>query len=200
MDYKNFSGSVKAEKSGEFSALFCKFDQVDKDGDLILREAFTPGQKVACCWGHDWSRICGSGRVEILTGYPGPGAVFEGKFFMDTQAGEEAYRTVKNLGELSQWSWGFRTIDSAYEERNGETIRVIKRVELFEVSPVLIGAGYDTQLLAIKGGDTQENRRLYNEFRRINSQLESALEPEPSEMIKEYNRFLRLSDRIDGRK
>lgn len=195
MDYKRFAGSIKADKSGEFSALFCRFNQVDRDGDLIIPQAFTHGQKVACCWGHDWSKIVGAGKVRVTD----VGAVYDGQFFMDTRDGEEAYKTVKNLGEMSQWSWGFKTIDSAYEERNGETVRVIKRVELFEVSPVLIGAGYDTQLLAIKGGDNQEGRRLYNRFLRINAELEAMLEAEPTENIKLYNQFLRISIRYDGR-
>lgn len=193
MDYKNFVATLKADKSGEFSALFCRFNQVDRDGDLIIPQAFTHGQKVACCWGHDWSKIVGAGKVRVTD----VGAVYDGKFFLETQAGEEAYKTVKNLGEMSQWSWGFRTIDASYEERDGKPIRVIKLVELFEVSPVLIGAGYDTQLLAIKGGDNQEGRRLYNQFRKINAELQAILEPDPSENIKLYNQFLRISSRYD---
>jgi len=194
MDYKSFVATLKADKSGEFSALFCRFNQIDRDGDLILPTAFTHGQKVPMAWAHDWSKIVGAGSVRVTD----VGAVYDGRFFLETQAGEEAYKTVKNLGEMSQWSWGFKTIDSAYEERAGKTVRVIKLVELFEVSPVLIGAGYDTQLLAIKGGGDnlkKEYRRLYQDFKRIEAQLDAS---ERLEIEKLYIQFLRLNSRYDG--
>jgi hypothetical protein len=77
-------------------------------------------------------------------------AVCEGKFFLDTQGGAETYRTVKGLGELQEWSFGFDILDSERTEVNGEKVRVLRALEIFEVSPVLLGAGVGTHTERIK--------------------------------------------------
>ena len=38
--------------------------------------------------------------------------VFDGGFFLETDAGLEAYKTVKAMGTLQEWSWGFRVVDA----------------------------------------------------------------------------------------
>jgi hypothetical protein len=76
-------------------------------------------------------------------------------FFLDTTAGLDAYRTVKAMGDLQEWSWGFRVTDADYGEMDGATVRYIKGAELYEVSPVLVGANRDTATLAIKAAAQQ---------------------------------------------
>ena len=41
-------------------------------------------------------------------------ATFKGEFFMDTESGKEAYNLVKAMGDLQQWSFGFKVDDSEY--------------------------------------------------------------------------------------
>jgi len=79
--------------------------------------------------------------------------MFDGEFFLETDAGLEAYKTVKAMSSanLQQWSWGFRVIDAAFEQRDQQFVRLIKTAEVFEVSPVLVGAGVGTYTEAIKG-------------------------------------------------
>lgn len=139
---------LKAEKEGDVEAVFSTFDVVDKDGDIVLPSAFVQGQAVPLVWHHDWTRPVGKGVIHVEP----TRAVFKGAFFLNTEGGQEAYRTVKAMGELQQYSWGFRIRDAAYEERDGEWIRIIKRAEVYEVSPVLVGAGEGTRTLSIKSG------------------------------------------------
>ena len=133
-------------EAGSVSSVISSFGVVDRDNDIVLASAFSDGQEVAICWGHDWTAIVGKGTITVQPDR----AVFNGTFLLNTQAGKEAYETVKGLGGLSQWSWGFQVLDSSYEMRDGKSVRVIKQAEVFEVSCVLIGAGIGTRTLAIK--------------------------------------------------
>lgn len=135
-------------KPGSVSAVFSTFDVVDSDGDVVLATAFTHGQKVPMTWSHQWDMPIGKGQILVQP----PQGLFDGAFFLDTDSGLEAYKTVKAMGPLQNWSWGFQVLDASFEERDGKPVRVIKRAQVFEVSPVLVGAGVDTYTLGIKSG------------------------------------------------
>lgn len=146
------------EESGLLSALFSTFNRVDKDGDIVMPSAFTHGQKVPLCWSHQWDRPIGAGTVMV----DAEGARFEGKFFLDTVAGTEAYKTVKAMSDhgLQEYSWGFRVTDQEYQEVDGQKVRVIKGARVFEVSPVLVGAGEGTRTLAVKSDEPDEPKSV----------------------------------------
>ena len=148
LERKTITMQLKDGEKGELVAQFSTFDVVDKDGDVVLASAFTPGQEVPLTWSHDWSAPVGKGTIVVEP----TRALFAGRFFTETEAGKEAYKTVKAMGPLQQYSWGFQVTDSAYETRNGEPVRVIRGAKVFEVSPVLVGAGENTATLAIKAG------------------------------------------------
>lgn len=151
--FKTIQGKVELKDDGEpgsVSAVFSTFNVVDSDNDVVLASAFTNGQSVPMTWSHDWSKPVGKGQIVVKEDR----AVFDGMFFLETDAGLEAYKTVKalSLAGLQEWSWGFRVIDAGYEQRDEKFVRVIKRAEVFEVSPVLVGAGVGTYTLGIKEG------------------------------------------------
>lgn len=131
---------------GAVEAIFSTFGVIDSDNDIVLASAFTAGQQVPMVWAHDWQRPVGKGSVRVERDR----AVLDGQFFLDTTAGLDAYRTVKAMGDLQEWSWGFRVTDADYGEQDGTPVRYIKGAELYEVSPVLVGANRDTATLAIK--------------------------------------------------
>jgi HK97 family phage prohead protease len=152
--------SIKADVSdaGQVAAVVSVFDVVDTDGDVVRASAFTDGQEVPMVWAHDWAHPVGKGVIRVGQGQ----AVFDGSFFMDTTAGAEAYRTVKAMGGLQEWSWGFRVLESdiapppdgmeapkTWHLPDGK-VQYITKTEVFEVSPVLVGANRQTQTLDIK--------------------------------------------------
>ena len=149
MSDKRFSTAVTLKRlsdEGSVEAVFSTSTIVDSDGDRVLSSAFRDGQHVGLTWSHDWQKIVGRGVVRV-----GPSqAVFAGKFFLNTTDGRDAHATVKEMSappSLQEWSFGFRVLDS---EPGASGERVIKRVELFEVSPCLIGANRATHTLAVK--------------------------------------------------
>lgn len=140
--------TLKADgDEGSLSAVFSTFNMVDSDGDVVLPSTFTEGQEVPLVWSHDWARPVGKGAISVTPEH----AVFNGRFFTETSWGQDAYQTVKALGTLQEYSWGFRVLDAEPGEMNGQPVRFIKRAEVFEVSPVLVGANRETYTLSLKG-------------------------------------------------
>jgi len=113
--------------------------------------AFEEGAPIKIAyWGHRWENLP-VGRGEIHQ--DDEKAWVDGRFFLDTEAGLETYKTIKALGDLAEWSYGFEVLDSAEDKVDGKKVRVLKKLKTFEVSPVFIGAGNNTQTLAIKSED-----------------------------------------------
>lgn len=136
---------------GYVKCIISKYNVIDRDGDVIVKGAIPENVEVKLCsWGHGWGDLpVGKGRIYSQGEY----AIFEGTFFMDTLGGQETYKTVKNLGTLGQWSWGFSSLESHRGEVEGKACRLITKVEAFEVSPVLVGANQHTSTLEMKSAD-----------------------------------------------
>lgn len=150
---KNIDIELKDE-SGQVEAVFSLFNSLDSDGDVVVPGAVKSGFKndqVPMVWSHKWDMPIGKGTIA----QDDDKAVFKGEFFMDTESGKEAYNLVKNMGDMQQWSFGYKVNDSEFEKfkdnDGGMTnARYLKDLTVYEVSPVLVGANQDTYTLAIK--------------------------------------------------
>lgn len=143
---KHFTTGVEYKDDGDTGSVvarFSTFDIIDREGDIVRASAFTDGQSVPMVWAHDWTKPIGKGVVRVAKDH----ARFEGEFF-PTSAGQEARSAVKAMGDLQQYSWGFRVL----ETQPNEQIRGfdITAAEVFEVSPVLVGANQQTATLSVK--------------------------------------------------
>jgi HK97 family phage prohead protease len=141
---------IKNADKGEFTAVFATFNVVDKDGDVTTPGAFTDGEEVVVsAYGHEsWSGVLPVGKARIRQ--TNSEAIAEGQFFLDTSHGRDTFETVKQLGNLGQWSYGFDVVDSDRGDFNGKQVRYLRRMKVHEVSPVLIGAGVNTRTLVTK--------------------------------------------------
>jgi hypothetical protein len=74
----------------------------------------------------------------------------DGQFFLDTAGGQETYKTVKNLGELQEWSYGYEILDRIPGQFEGQDVQFLRKLKVHEVSPVMLGVGEDTHTVAIK--------------------------------------------------
>jgi len=135
-------------------------DDIDKDGDVSLVGSMPVGKAIPISayahksWPERGGELpTGRGVIEEHTGPGGkPIAVFTGKFFTETTHGRDTYLTVKALGDLQEWSHGYKEVKSRRGTWAGRKANIIERFDVFEVSPVLVGAG-TTQTLAIKADD-----------------------------------------------
>jgi len=142
--------------NGTVEAVFSVFNEIDSDNDVVLPNSIRSGygdKGVAMVWGHDWKNIIGKGKIV----QDNDKAVFKGSFNLNTNAGKEAYETVKAMGDMQQWSFGFEVNDSemgTFTKDNGESqeVRYLKDLKVWEVSPVMVGANQNTYTVSVKEG------------------------------------------------
>ncbi len=141
---------VKDADRGEVTAVFATLGVKDSDGDVTLPGAFEDGAEVVIsAYGHtSWQGLLPVGKGTIRE--VGDEAILSSQFFMDTQAGKDTFTVVKNLGARGEWSYGFDPVKYSFGEHDGEQVRFLESVKVFEVSPVLLGAGVGTRTLAAK--------------------------------------------------
>lgn len=155
MERKEYHGEaeIKDPTLGLISAVFSTFNIKDADGDVVKSGAI-PETDVLMVWGHDWQSLpIGKGTIRADR----KRAIFDGQFNLQTQAGRDAFETIRFNGKSQQYSWGFEILDAEFGEFTGEDgkaeqVRFIKNTRPFEVSPVLIGSNPKTETLAIKDG------------------------------------------------
>jgi hypothetical protein len=147
---------IKSAAKGEVSAVFSTFNVIDKDGDVTEPGAFTDGQEVLIsAYGHtSWAGALPVGKGTIRQ--TGDEAIFDGKFFMNTEAGRETFAVVKELAGQGEWSYGFDIVEESFGKFEDRDVRFLKRLDVHEVSPVLVGAGVNTRTLATKGAKRLE--------------------------------------------
>lgn len=144
---------IKDADKGEVEAIIATTETVDRDHEVILKGAIPDGAKVKLS-GYGHGAMFGEMPVGKGTLHnDGSKVIFRGKFFISTPRGREAFDTLKEFGSDQEWSFGFRVLDAenASEEwlKQG-AFRVLKKLEPFEVSPVLLGAGIGTRTIKIK--------------------------------------------------
>ena len=148
---KEFRGRLKlldGGEPGEFEAVFASMNVIDLDGDVTVPGAFTADEAVRiAAWGHNWRTLpVGRGNIHEEDDQ----AVARGKFFLQTQAGKEHYETIKALGELQEWSYSFDSLESGLGQFEGQDVQFLKKLQVYEVSPVMLGAGIGTHTTDIK--------------------------------------------------
>jgi hypothetical protein len=175
VDKKTYTAAaaVKDADEGTVQAEFATLDVVDLDGDVTLAGAFGNQAVKLAAWGHDWGNLpVGKGGISEQE----TKAVFDGQFFLDTTSGQEHFKTVRNLGDLQEWSYGFEVLkavrkgDPAFDdllEASGleaveasKVWRFLKKMRVFEVSPVMRAAGIDTRTTDIKDAKDRPWREL----------------------------------------
>lgn len=152
MDTKSLRVEIKDADRGEVTAIFSTFNVIDSDSDVTRPGAFEDGAEVPIsAYGHtSWQGALPVGKAVIRQ--TDTQAILEGRFFMNTAAGRDTFTTVKELGGLGQWSYGFDIVRHSFGEFDGRQVRFLEEVRVHEVSPVLVGAGVGVRTLSAKSG------------------------------------------------
>lgn len=150
VERKGFTpGHFKLDEAGSVEVAFAQLNVVDRDADLTVPGAFPAKNVPMSAYGHtSWMGELPTGKGAISE--ESDWALFKGQFLMETDQGRNAYHTVKAMADLQEWSYGYDPLEFAYETREGKSIRVLRKLDVFEVSPVLVGAGIGTHTRAIK--------------------------------------------------
>lgn len=141
---------IKSPDTGEVQAVFSTFDVIDADKDVTRPGAFVDGSPVRIsAYGHgSWKDALPVGRGVIRT-TPNE-AILEGRFFLDTTPGRDTFTTIKEMGDLQEWSYSVDPVKVSFGEFAGEQVRFLEQIRVDEVSPVLLGAGVGTRTLSVK--------------------------------------------------
>ena len=173
MQTKTISGhhEVKDADKGIVTIQFAKYDVVDAHGDVHKSGAFQDGAPIlVSSYGHgSWKGQLPVGRGTIKDGQDGPKA--ELQFFMNTTAGRDTFETVKATGELQQWSYGYDTKEESFGEHgegdDKQRVRFLLKQHVYEVSPVLLGAGgTNTGTIDVKSLDDWYTKKNYSREQR----------------------------------
>jgi HK97 family phage prohead protease len=158
-NYKEVKFLTTDELEGKVEAVFSVFNEVDSDGDVVLPKSIKSGygdKGVAMVWGHDWKDVIGRGEI-VQDDHR---ATFKGQFIMDTERGRDAFNTVKAMGDLQQWSFGYEVLDSEQgmfkKDSQDIEVRYLKNVKVWEVSPVLVGANQNTSTVLVKNDEKEK--------------------------------------------
>lgn len=149
METKSLALEVKADEAGSVEGYGSVFGGVDSYGDTIAPGAFAKSiakRKPKMLWQHRMDKPIG---VWDEVSEDGHGLRLRGRL-ADTELGREA-RKLAQMGALDGLSIGFRTIA---DEMSGNN-RVLKEVDLWEVSFVTIPADPAARLTGIKSLETE---------------------------------------------
>lgn len=156
MEHKIFKAdNVEIGDKGHINFRFAKLGVVDHDGDIIMPGAFQAGKTVLLSsWNHgSWregggSLPIGKGIISEQEGY----AVFDGDFNLATATGRDHYETVKFNAGIQEYSFGFDILEksSSVNPDTKQENRILVKLDTFETSPVLLGAGIQTGTNSIK--------------------------------------------------
>lgn len=153
IDRKAFTPyEFKLSETGDVTVAFSRFNVIDSDNDVTFAGSMPSGKGVPMsAYGHtSWDGAPPTGKGVI--GEKGDLGIFDGAFFMETDQGRNAYHTTKAMAELQEWSYGYNVLDGPPGTFEGKRVRELRKLDVFEVSPVLRGAGVGTATLAIKSG------------------------------------------------
>lgn len=150
LDHKKLSFNVKMDESGKSKGTFSGFastSHLDRGGDIVDKGAFQRtlkerGDAVKILWQHDMNKPIG--RPTLLEERDG-GLYIEGKI-SDTELGREAMTLLKD-GVVDSMSIGYSVNDSEY---NAQGVRVIKDLDLYEVSLVTFPMNEKAKVTGVK--------------------------------------------------
>ncbi len=151
IERKTFRGEIKQiDGEGAFEAVIATLDVVDSDGDIIVPGAFQ-NATISVLPAHD-SRSVPLGKAKMED--RGDKAIAVGQYNLEIPAAKDWHNALKfdlkNPPVVQEWSFAFRILESSMETRDGEDIRILEKLDIMEVSPVLRGAGVDTGTISAK--------------------------------------------------
>ena len=166
MEYKTVEAVIKqAGDEGAFEAVIATLNVLDKDRDVVIPGAFGDAP-AAVIPAHDQGHVpLGKARIEER----GVEAVATGLFNLKIEAARDWHEALKfdlaNPPSVQEWSWGFVPVEFSFEERDGEQVRLLQKVDLREISPVLRGASIGTGTLSAKKESTEDPPKLAEQIK-----------------------------------
>lgn len=157
MEYKTTPVEFKADgDKGEYDGHFAVFNNVDDGGDvahpgMFLKTIQERANRVKVFYMHEWDKLLGPAPDVLEEDAIGLHA--KGRLTLDSWwAGQVVWPLMKD-GALSEGSFGYETVKADWgnnADGGTNTVRHLREVKLYEISPVPLGMNPLTQLRAVK--------------------------------------------------
>lgn len=185
MKYKTIA--FKNDDSGKISGYFSTYDEEpDSYGEIVAPGAFTDTIKAREATGHPFP-LCFNHNMDIVIGKvddiedTDKGPLFTASFF-DTQKAQEVRAIVKS-GAVYQFSFAYeiREASTPTEEQKAKGImQVLTKVDLLEVSVVVVPANQNAVVTDIKSG-RRNSKKDADAIRQAITLLQGVLDAEDQE-------------------
>lgn len=165
MKIKNAPAKVKAAgdgglEEGQFEAVVSVFGNRDSVGDVVIPGAFTDtlaaweakGDPIPVLWSHSWNDPFAHLGTVIKAEERDEGLWVRGELDLDNDKAAQVYRLLKGR-RVTQFSFAYDVVEGAFVETDESVYYELRKLDLFEVGPTLIGANQETELLAVKAHD-----------------------------------------------
>jgi HK97 family phage prohead protease len=156
---------------GEFEAIVSVFGNVDTYGERVVKGAFADtlkewegrGDPIPVLWSHQ----SGNPKAHIGTVLDAAerddGLWVKAALDLDADPLESDARQVWRLlkgRRVTQFSFAYDVLDWAEVGEGKERVLELRKLNLYEVGPTLIGVNQDTELLAVKGNPAELRRTV----------------------------------------
>ncbi len=196
MKHKAFTlHSFKAldDAKGIFEAIVAVFNNVDRIGDKILPGAFkdtladweSKGRPIPVIFSHQWENL-DAHIGEVIEGKEvDEGLYIKGQLDMEESFAQRVWKKMK-AGTLAEFSFAYDVVDAAQVKEDGNWIQELRKLDLLEVGPCLVGMNPDTQLLGVKEGrrnatkDSERIQRIHDLCVELGAKCAEASEDEGS--------------------
>lgn len=171
MKHKRFAVSeikalADADEPGTFEALVSIFGNVDRQMEIVAAGAFKDSLSEglpAIVWSHDWLTppigVCLEARETD------EGLLVKARLFVaddeDHDLARKVHAAMRSKGgdgrsPLREFSIGYRVLTERYEDRDGQQVVVLEKLDLIECGPCLRGANTETRLVGVKALDDDD--------------------------------------------
>lgn len=160
MQRKSVALSIKTadDETGTFTGLASVFDNVDAHGDIVRRGAFTKslatGQPIPLLWEHKADDPRNYVGDVVAAAETAEGLQIRGKFDLETEHGQAAYRNVKGR-RVGGLSIGYHVRNHTKTAAGNE----LTDLDLVEISVVSRGANPAALIAGVKSAGTRESLR-----------------------------------------
>lgn len=151
------------EPEGAFEAIVSVFGNVDSYGDVVMPGAFADslaawGLKSApipTIWSHQWADPFAHIGHVMVAAETEVGLRVKSYLDLENPTAVQVHKLLKDE-RITQFSFGFDVIDAGWGTRKAadgseREVFELRKLDLLEVGPCLMGVNRETELLSIKG-------------------------------------------------
>lgn len=198
MDKKNIIFTeVSSEENGVIAGYASVFNVIDQHNDLIKIGSFKKidHKKVKLLWQHKPEEPIGI-IEEIYEDKKG--LFFKAKLLLDLPIAKSAYNLIKAKA-ISGVSIGFKPINFHYKDE----IRIIEKIDLWEISLVTFPANMEANILEIKNNQKigeEMKQKIWENYKSVNNEILNSIEEKGSADPLLNQQLMKMNEEIDSYK